>query len=438
MVGKRKSLSAPSDAAMIAAVRRRRPRDGGRSVRLAVIEDILDADFLLSPPHRPYPTTERQAEFIGLGDRMAAIAHANAARHDRDNTFPFDTFEALRESGYLALTAPVEYGGRGATPLEVMLAEERLARGDGAVALGAMMHLIQVASISKNTQWPEELQRRVLTDVVEHGALINNLASEPDLGSPSRGGAYATRAIKEGECWVINGRKTFSTLSPGLTYATVLLMVQEADGSLVRGTFLVPMETPGVRIEETWDSLSMRATGSHDVHFEDVRLPEEYRLPQQPGIPAGNLGGWNLVGSAVHLGISTAARDFAINYAQHRKPVALGGETIATLGTIQHRVAQIEILLLQSRTILYNTAELLDQHPDWRQELAWQLAAAKYVVTNNAIEITDQALRVVGSTGLLRRSPLERYFRDVRAGLGNPPMDDVALTLIGKTALGVK
>ena len=375
---------------------------------------------------------------MALGDRLAVVADANAMRHDRENSFPFDTFEALRESGYLALTAPVECGGRGATPLETMLAQERLARGDGAVALGAMMHLIQVASISASDQWPPDLKDFVLGEVVARGALLNNLASEPELGSPSRGGSYATRATRDGDGWVINGRKTWSTLSPGLAFATVLLMVEEPDGSLVRGTFFVPMDTPGIRIEETWDSVAMRATGSNDVIFENVRLPDHFRLPQQPGIPGGNLGGWNLLGSAVHLGISTAARDFAVNYAKQRKPAALKGATIATLESVQHRVAQIELLLLQSRAVLYGVAELWDKHPEWRSDLAWQVAAAKYTVTNNAIAITDGALRVVGSSGLLRKTALERYFRDARAGLGNPPMDDIALTLIGKHALDVE
>jgi len=249
---------------------------------------------------------------------------------------------------------------------------------------------------------------------------------------------YATRAKRDGDHWVINGRKTWSTLSPGLAYATVLLSLEEADCTLSRGTFFVPMDTPGVRIEETWDSLAMRASGSHDVIFEQVRVPEEYRLIQPPGLPAANPGGWGLLGSAVHLGISTAARDFAIDFAKNRKPVALEGKTISSLVTVQHRVAQIEILLLQSRAALYGTAELWDQYPDYHSTMGPQLAAAKYTVTNNAIQITDQALRVVGAAGLLKRTPLERYFRDVRAGLGNPPMDDVALTLIGKAALGVK
>lgn len=90
-------------------------------------------EHVLTPaaPSPPYPKTERQAEFMALADRMALVAAANAPAHDRDNTFPHDTFRALHETGDLALTVPEEYGGRGATPLELMLAQERLARGEG-------------------------------------------------------------------------------------------------------------------------------------------------------------------------------------------------------------------------------------------------------------------------------------------------------------------
>ena len=194
---------------------------------------------------------------------------------------------------------------------------------------------------------------------------MNNLASEPELGSPSRGGAYAARAVRDGDYWVINGRKTWSTLSPALTYSTVLLGVEEADGSVVRGTFFVPMETPGVRIEETWDSLSMRATGSHDVIFENVRVPEDYRLGQMPGLPAANPGGWGLIGSAVHLGISTAARDFAVDFAKERKPEALGGKAhlVARNGPAPDRpdrnpVAAIAIGPLRHRIALGPTSRM--------------------------------------------------------------------------------
>jgi alkylation response protein AidB-like acyl-CoA dehydrogenase len=181
----------------------------------------------------------------------------------------------------------------------------------------------------------------------------------------------------------------------------------------------------------------MRATGSHDVLFEEVFVTEELRLPQSRGLPASQVSGWNLLGSAVYLGIAQAARDFAVQFARDRVPAGLG-KPISELQTVQHRVAQMELLLLQARSVLYGTAELWDKHPEQRADLDWQFAAAKYTVTNHAIDVTDQALRVVGSVGLQRRYPLERYFRDVRAGLGNPPMDDVALTLIGKHALNIE
>ncbi len=386
--------------------------------------------------HPPYPTTERQGRFIQLGRQMGEIAGDQADRHDRDNTFPFDTFQALRESGYLAMTVPVEFGGPGASPLEVRLAQEELAKGSGAVALGATMHLGAMGGLADSRSWPTALLERVFHEVLTEGALINGLASEPELGSPSRGGGFRTTARAVDGGYLVNGRKTWSTLSPALTYGNVLLTIVEANGEETRGALLVPMSSPGIRIEETWDNLAMRATGSHDVVFEDVFVPDDLRLPQSKGQPASGVSGWNLLGSAVYLGIAQAARDFAIDFARNRVPAGLG-KPIAELQNVQHRAAQMEILLLQARSVLYGAAEIWDKHPDQRADLGWQFAAAKYTVTNHAIEITDQALRIVGSVGLQRRFPLERYFRDVRAGLGNPPMDDVALTLIGKHALSL-
>ncbi|HEX3304301.1 MAG TPA: acyl-CoA dehydrogenase family protein, partial [Thermomicrobiales bacterium] len=97
----------------------------------------------------------------------------------------------------------------------------------------------------------------------------------------------------------------------------------------------------------------------------------------------------------------------------------------------------IEVLLLQSRATLYHTIETWLDYPESRPQIGWQFAATKHAVTNNAVEITDLAMRIAGSAGQFRRYPLERYFRDVRSGLGNPPIDDIALTIVGKAALGI-
>lgn len=380
---------------------------------------------------------ERRDRFVALARRLGDVAARNAPAHDRDNTFPHDTFAELRRSGYLALTAPAEFGGGGAGPLDLLYAQEELSRGDGSVGLASAMHLMHVGGLADSRGWPPALLDRLFRDVVERGATINGIASEPDLGSPSRGGQYATTARAVDGGWRVDGRKTWSTLSPDLSWYNVLLTLVDRDGTTRRGAVLIPAGAPGVRIDETWDNLGMRATGSHDLVFTDVFVPDDHLLPEPTGRPGVDGRGWTLTTSGVYLGVATAARDFAVAYARDRVPSGVG-RPIAELQTVQHRIARIEILLLQARSVLFGTAEAWQAAtPEARQALAWRFAAAKYTVTNHAIEITDLALRVVGSAGLQRQYPLERYVRDVRAGLGNPPMDDVALTLIGKTALGV-
>jgi alkylation response protein AidB-like acyl-CoA dehydrogenase len=384
-----------------------------------------------------YPKTERQQAFMALADRLAEQIAARAAEHDRENTFPFEAFGALHAGGYLALTVPREYGGQGADPLEVSLAQERLARGDGSVALGVTMHLGLIARLATTRTWPEELFARLCREVVEEGALINSAASEPELGSPSRGGLPSTTAVRSDGGWRLNGRKRWTSLAPALRYATVMATVEDDGEPPRRANFLVPMAAPGLRVEPNWDNLGMRATGSHDVVLEDVLVPDEARLPGEDAPGIGDPRGWGLITCAVYTGIAAAARDFAVDYARGRRPGGQSGRSIAEYQTVQHRVAEMDLLLLQTRAVVYGTAETWVERPDQQAAIAWQLAAAKYLSTNNAIRVTDLALRVVGSAGLSRAAPLERYFRDVRAGLGHPPIDDAALTLIGKAALGL-
>lgn len=385
-------------------------------------------------PGPRYPRTARQAEIMALAEELSAIAAANAPAHDRDGTFPHDTFAAIRQTPYLALTAPEEYRGGGAGPLEAMLAQEILARGDGSVALVASWHLNHVASVAANPEWDPELKAMFLGAVVDHGALYNTVASEAGMGSPSRGGHYATRAVRTESGWRITGRKAWSTGSPELAFAGVAASYEDESGELQRGWFLVPMDAPGIRIDETWDNMAMSASGSHDIVLEDVEVPANHKLPDNAKPDSSP---WSILVASTYLGVAVAARNFAIEFAKDRRPTALNGKAIAELESVQARIARIEMLLLEARAALYGTVAEWEERPELRSELRAQMAAAKVIVTNNAIEITDQAMRVVGSVGLQRRNPLERYFRDVRAGLGNPPLDDVAIGIVGRHALGV-
>jgi alkylation response protein AidB-like acyl-CoA dehydrogenase len=375
----------------------------------------------LSSKPLPYPKTDRQAEFMALADRLAVVASAHAAEHDREGSFPFETIDELRASGYPALTVPEEFGGRGANPLELSLAQERLARGDGSVGLSSWMHLGLVARQATTRTWPAEVFARVCRQIVATGALINSAASEPALGSPSRGGLTSTTAERTPTGYRINGRKSWASLAPALEWAIVMATVEDPGQPSRRANFLIPMDTPGVTIDYTWDTVGMRGTGSHDIVLEDVPVPEDARLPGEEVPGTGDPRIW----------------DFAVEFARGRRPSGQQGVSIAEYQAVQHRVAEMDMLILQSRSLVYGTAEAWVERPELRESLAWQVNAAKYVATNNAIKVTDLALRVVGSAGLARGLPLERYFRDVRAGLGNPPMDDIALTLIGKAALGI-
>ncbi|MCA9878256.1 MAG: acyl-CoA/acyl-ACP dehydrogenase [Thermomicrobiales bacterium] len=384
-----------------------------------------------------YPRTSRQAQFIQLADELAAPIAARAEAIAAANTFPTENFRDLHAAGYLALTIPTTFGGQGASVLEYALAQERLARACGSTGLAASMHLSLLGRITEVGLWPESIFSAICQDVVANGALINAVNSEPDLGSPSRGALPSTTAERTPNGWRINGRKRWASLAPALSYIYSLATVTDGDKPPHRGNFLIPAQAPGVRIEETWDNLGMRGTASHDIIFDNVEIPFEHHLPADAGGNPNEISVWHLGPSAaVYLGIAQAARDEAVEFAQSRKPNGLA-TSIAELPAIQHKIAEIELLLLQTRTLLYTTLEQWLEEPGRRGELGWQLVAAKYTVTTTALRVTDLALRVAGSAGLSYRSPLQRYFRDARTALGHPPMEDAVLTLIGKTALGL-
>jgi len=200
------------------------------------------------------------------------------------------------------------------------------------------------------------------------------------------------------------------------------------------------MWSPGVTVEETWDVLGMRATGSHDLVLKDVAV-EEGDLVEVFGrnsstcqVGTGSGAGWALHIPAVYLGIARAAQDFALEYARTRRPNSLAGP-IADLPHIQALLGQNELDLLAARSTLYTVSNQWDAEPDRRGGLVPLLGAAKVLATNLALQIVDRAMRVAGIQGLSRHLPLERLYRDVRAGLHNPPMEDSVLANLARAAI---
>ena len=389
-----------------------------------------------------YPRTERQQRFVDIASALVPALRERAGRHDRAGTFPHENFADIRRVGLPSLVIPEEFGGWGANLLESTLAMERLAQGDGSTALSFVMHVQVMGGVAEAPDgWPRPLFTQICRDAVEHGALINSVATEPKLGSPSRGGMPETRAEPVQEngapAWLINGLKTFASLSPEMDYFIIPAALQDGSGHIAR--FVIPAG-PHFEIIETWDSFGMRATGSHDLKIVNARVTDEQMIAR--GAPSPRTTGkapanaWFICTvAAVYLGVAQAALDFAADFARKRAPTALG-KPIAELEGIQRRLGQAELLLLQARALLYNTARDWDEMSGTlRDELAPAVIATKYTVTNNAIEAVDHAVRVVGGASMARSLPLERYLRDVRPGLFHPLNDDQALIVFGQNAL---
>ena len=390
-----------------------------------------------------YPTTDRQKKFVGIASELAKTFAKRANENDWEGRFPVENYSDLRDAGYLTLTVPQEFGGWGADMLEVVLAQQQLAQGDGSTALVMSMHLANIGKLAENVTEHNEFFARLCRSVVEDGAIINTAASEPATGSPSRGGKPATTAQRqEDSSWIITGRKSFTTGSPILSFFIVTCSIEDNTNlpslNADRGSFLVPRTARGVEVKETWNSLGMRGSGSNDLILDSVLVGADAFVEQQvPTNPANQtrIAAWNFPTTAVYLGIATAARNEAIAFAHKRKPSSLD-KPIASVPHIQDKAARMELALLQSRAVFYGIAAQFSAEPD--SVPASQFAAAKYLVSNYAVEIVDIAMRLVGAASLSMSLPLQRYYRDVRAGLQHPPIDDAAIAMIGKWALEEK
>lgn len=376
---------------------------------------------------------------LGSVERARLLAHdfaSRAARHDRDASFPVENFDKLFEAGLLGLAVARGFGGQGAGAREIAEVLGQIAQGDAATALVLAMHYIQHYALARSDRFPLLLARKLSTEAVRGVALINALRVEPELGSPSRGGLPATTARRVADGWSISGHKIYCTGAPLLTYYVVWARTDEGEPRV--GSFLVPARLPGTRIVETWDHFGQRASGSHDIVFDEVKVPLDYaidlRAPGEWLAPdAAQIAVHSLFVAAIYDGIARAARSWLIGFLQQRKPANLGA-ALATLPRVQEAVGDIEVrLAINARLITTAAAE---------QDLGGSVSVAdahavKLTATGNAVAVVETALSLSSNHGLSRNNPLERHYRDVLCGRVHTPQDDSTKIAAGRVALGL-
>ena len=368
---------------------------------------------------------------------LPAIAEL-ARKTDRTAAFPFASLQILRDIGWLSAPIPGEYGGGECRLADLVAAQIVLAKSDMPLAFACGMHLMSVGSERANRSWPEQLRERIFRSVVADGALVNQVASEPELGSPQGGGRPQTQLTPDGpRRWRINGRKSFTTLAPALTWFNTYCALEDGSGMLAR--VAVHRDSPGLRIDETWDVVGLRSTGSHDVYYDNVLVTDDEFLVRQDPARAGQRHGdfawFALLVSAAALGVAEAARDYTVEFCRNRRP---GGAPapIASIPTVRSSVGEIDLRLIASRVLLTETAAVWDElDADGRMSLGPRVAAAKLHACDTAVDVVDRCMRLVGGISLHRSEPLERYYRDVRGPLHNPPITPRGLEVIASAAL---
>jgi len=379
----------------------------------------------------PFPLRADDSRFVDLAARVGAVAASHAAEHDRDATFVTEAYEAMREHGYLALAVPEELGGLGATMRQACYAQAELARHDGATALSVAMHtyltLMQAYRRRKGAPDAEGVLRRV--------------AAENIVIATSGGSDWlwpTTVAVPTENGYLVSGRKIFCSQSPGATVvATCAVLGEPGEGADVMH-FSVPFAAPGVRIVETWDTMGMRGTASHDVVLEDVFVPADKIAAHRP---YGEMGAPLLaatvhfapIGGATYYGIAAGARDAAVDAATAG---ARGPNALADLPRVQRQVGLMDSKLRCAWWSLIGSVEELGEDYTADAAALSMVMLAKRQAVVESIEVVNLAMDVMGGRSFFRKFNMERAYRDVRAGTFHPLTPEATLTYAGKVALG--
>lgn len=386
---------------------------------MAIVPDTID--------HTDTPLDH----FVDLARAVGRRCAETAERHDREGTFVTESYDAMRELGYLGLAVPTELGGLGATMRQVTYAQAELARHCASSALAVAMHLynslVLVARHRAGAPDAEGPLRRIAD-----GELVVTTSGGSDWLWPT------TVAREEGGGYRITGRKVFNSQAPVGDVMTTSAVIGEPGPGAEVIHFSLPMHTDGVEIVETWDTLGMRGTGSHDVVIRDVFVPAEKVVDRRPW---GQLGkglhaaaaNFAPVIAAVYWGIAAGARDHAVEQ--------LAGKIRGSDAPAGSELVQRQVGLMDSRlkvgwwSLQGALADVGEPLPPGPATLSTIMVAKRECVLA-AREVVELAMDVAGGASYFRTSPLERCFRDVRAANFHPLTPEATLAYAGRFALG--
>ncbi len=355
-------------------------------------------DFALSEEQRAFQ--EMAADFA------ANEMEPYAKEWDEKSIFPVDTLRAAAALGFGGIYVKDDVGGSGLSRLDAAIIFEELSKG--CTSTSAYVSIHNMASWMIDTFANDEQRNKWLPSLCTMDKFASYCLTEPNAGSDA--GALRTKAVRDGDHYVLNGSKAFIS-GGGVADVYVVMVRTGQDGPKGISCVVVEKDTPGLSFGAQEVKLGWKSQPTAQVNFEDCRIPAENLIGEEGQgfkIAMAGLDGGRLNIGACSLGAAQSCLDRAIDYMKERKQF---GRAIAEFQALQFRVADMATELESARLMLHRAATLVDaKTPD----ATTQAAMAKRLATDAGFNIVNQALQLHGGYGYLRDYPIERYLRDVR------------------------
>ncbi|MER6913078.1 acyl-CoA dehydrogenase [Streptomyces sp. NPDC000594] len=355
-----------------------------------------------------YRTSE---EHDALRDVVRSLAEAKiapfAAAVDEEARFPQEALDALVASDLHAVHVPEEYGGSGADALATVIVIEEVARVCASSSLIPAVN--KLGSLPVILSGSEELKKKYLSPLAKGGAMFSYCLSEPDAGSDAAG--MKTRAVRDGDHWILNGVKRWITNAGVSEYYTVMAVTDPEQRSKGISAFVVEKSDEGVSFGAPEKKLGIKGSPTCEVYLDNVRIPADRMIGAEgTGFATAmkTLDHTRITIAAQALGIAQGALDYAKGYVRERKQF---GKPIADFQGIQFMLADMAMKLEAARQLTYAAAARSERLDD---DLTFFGAAAKCFASDAAMEITTDAVQLLGGYGYTRDYPVERMMRDAK------------------------
>jgi alkylation response protein AidB-like acyl-CoA dehydrogenase len=383
-------------------------------------------------------TTVERAQAL-LTDEMLARFDERAPVYDRENRFFDEDFAELKESGYLLVAVPEEFGGSGLKLDEVAKLQSKLAYHAGPTAVAVNMHIYWTGLAADLLRMGDDSCKWILEEA-GRGKVFAAIHGEAGNDMPVLYSTSTADRVDGG--WEVSGHKIFGSLSPVWDYGGFHAQDNsDPDNPQIVHGFL-PRDTKGVEIVDTWDTLGMRATQSHDTILDKAFCPDEL-VPLVCGTGFAGAGpfhlgvfAWALLGfAAVYHGQAQRAFDLSVARLPQRTSVALS-RSMAWHPEVQHNIARMRMNLDSAGALLEQTTRDWAngaEHEDW----PIRFISTRFQVISSAYDTVDRAMDLSGGAAAFKRNRLEQIFRDVRMGRFHPGNSLFAHEIIGKLCLGL-